>query len=625
MTPAAAVRNPVARDERVLLLSLPFGSLTRPSLALGLLAGHCGRLEIDCDVRYLTLSFAELVGPKEYLWLGRELPYEAFASDWLFTEALYGPRPEADAAYVEEVLRGIWHLRRDTVARIQALRPAAEPFLRQCMEEIDWSRYTFVGFTSMFQQNIASLALAARVKAAYPDLTIAFGGANWESPMGEGLQRRFPFVDLVFSGEADVSFPATLAARRGHGDATATTAERLADLDELPLPDFDSFFEQVRSRPALAGVTPQLLVETARGCWWGERSHCTFCGLNGSTMAFRSKSPQRDVEEFAYLSARHRVRGFWVVDDILDMRYFRTVLPMLERERLDIELFWEVKANLSAKHVRTLWAAGVRSVQPGIESFSDNVLALMRKGTTGLKNIELLKWCREYDVKPVWNLLYGFPGETEADYEETRAVIEAIWHLDPPQACGHVRMDRFSPYHEDPEAFGMENIRPKAPLSHIYPFPREDVMEIAYYFDFDYADGRRANALAGRALELAGAWMDDTDRGMLALTVDDDRTVHLVDSRRRREAEPERIDFGGWQADVFLACDTAQSPRELLRLPIVREERVSEGGLKAFLADCVDRRLMVDNGRSWLNVAVHVPPRDPTSESPRLTASLAVV
>ena len=83
----------------MLLLSLPFGSLTRPSLALGLLAAHCRRLEIDCDVRYLTLPFAELVGPTEYLWLIREIPYEAFACDWLFTEALYGPRPEADAAH----------------------------------------------------------------------------------------------------------------------------------------------------------------------------------------------------------------------------------------------------------------------------------------------------------------------------------------------------------------------------------------------------------------------------------------------------------------------------------------------------------------------------------------------
>jgi ribosomal peptide maturation radical SAM protein 1 len=619
------VFTPVAPEERVLLLSLPFGSLTRPSLALGLLAAHCRRLQINCDVRYLTLRFAELVGPMEYLWLTREIPYEAFACDWLFTEALYGPRPEADAAYVEEVLGRIWHLRRDAVARIQRLRLAVEPFLLRCIEEIDWSRYTLAGFTSMFQQNIASLALAARVKAAYPHLTIAFGGANWEDPMGEALQRRFPFVDLVFSGEADVSFPATLAARRRERSDPAARAGTVADLDELPLPDFDAFFEQLRSRPCFVDLTPQLLVETARGCWWGERSHCTFCGLNGSTMAFRSKSPQRVVEEFAYLRARHGVRGFWVVDDILDMRYFRTVLPMLEGERLDVELFWEVKANLSAKHVRALRAAGVRSIQPGIESLSDHVLALMQKGTTGLKNIELLKWCREYGVKPVWNLLYGFPGETEADYDETRALIEAIWHLDPPQACGRVRLDRFSPYHEDPEAFGMENVRPKAPLSHIYPFPREDVMEIAYYFDFDYADGRSANAPAGRALELARSWMADAERGLLALTVVEDRTVHLADSRRRPGAASERIVLDGWRADVFLACDRAQSPRELLRLPAVREELVAESELRAFLADCVRRRLMVHNRRSWLNVAVHVPAREPASESPRLTAPVASV
>ena len=621
-SPAA---TPAPFDDRVLLLSLPFGALTRPSLALGLLAAHCKRLQIDCDVRYLTLPFAELVGPAEYLWLSGEIPYEVFACDWLFTEALYGPRPEADAAFLEEVLHGIWHLRGDAIARIQQLRLAVEPFLQACMEEIDWTRYTLVGFTSMFQQNIASLALAARVKAAYPHLTIAFGGANWEDPMGKALQRRFPFVDLVFSGEADVSFPATLAARRGERDAPTERARPLADLDDLPIPDFDEFFEQLRSRPCFADRTPRLLVETARGCWWGERSHCTFCGLNGSTMAFRSKSPERVVEEFAYLRTRHGVRLFWVVDDILDMRYFRSVLPMLEEERLDVELLWEVKANLSAKHVRALRAAGVCSIQPGIESLSDHVLTLMRKGTTGLKNIELLKWCREYGVRPVWNILYGFPGETEADYEETRDLIEAIWHLDPPQSCGRVRLDRFSPYHADPDAFGMENVRPKAPLSHIYPFPREEVMEIAYYFDFDYTDGRKPNALASRAIELARRWMADTERGQLAVTVDEDGAVHLADSRHRPRAAPAQIVLEGWRAEVFLACDRAQNPRELLRLPAVSEESVTDSELRAFLADCVRRRLMVHNSRSWLNVAVHVPAREPASESPSLTASATVV
>jgi len=611
-------------EDRVLLLSLPFGALTRPSLALGLLAAHCKRLEIDCDVRYLTLPFAELADPSEYLWLTSEIPYEAFAGDWIFSEALYGPRPEADEAFVEEVLRGTWHLRRDAIARIQQLRLAVEPFLQACLEEIDWNRYTLAGFTSMFQQNIASLALAARVKAAYPHLTIAFGGANWEAPMGEALQRRFPFVDLVFSGEADVSFPATLVARREGRDAPTAQARPLADLDELPIPHFDGFFEQLRSRPAFANRTPRLLVETARGCWWGERSHCTFCGLNGSTMAFRSKSAERVVEEFAYLRARHGVRKFWVVDDILDMRYFRSVLPMLEDERLDVELLWEVKANLAAKHVRALRAAGVGTVQPGIESLSDHVLDLMRKGTTGLKNIELLKWCCEYGVRPVWNILYGFPGETEADYEETRELIEAIWHLHPPQSCGRVRLDRFSPYHDDPDAFGMQNVRPKAPLSHIYPFPREEVMEIAYYFDFDYADGRSPNARAGRVIELAREWMADTERGQLALSVDADGAVHLDDSRRRPGA-PGRVVFEGWRADVYLACDRAQSPRELLRLPAVGEECVTESELREFLADCVRRRLMVHNRRSWLNVAVHVPAREPASESRLLTAPAASV
>jgi ribosomal peptide maturation radical SAM protein 1 len=603
---------------------MPFGPLTRPSIALGLLAGHCRRLELECDVRYLTFWFAELAGTEEYLWLARTVAYEAFVGDWLFTQALYGPRAESDRAYVDEVLRGTWHLRSDTVERVLWLRPMVEPFLERCLEEIDWAQYTLVGFTSMFQQNVASLALAARVKAAHPQLTIAFGGSNWEDPMGGALRRRFPFVDLVFSGEADVSFPATLEARRHDRRAPASSPEAVADLDALPFPDYDAYFEQLRSVPKLADMKTELLVETARGCWWGERSHCTFCGLNGSTMAFRSKSPERVVEEIAYLRDRHGVRSMWVVDDILDMRYFRSVLPMLESARLDVELLWEVKANLSANHVRQLGAAGVRSIQPGIESLSDRVLALMRKGTTGLKNIELLKWCREYGVRPVWNILYGFPGETQADYEETRGLIEAIWHLDPPQACGRVRLDRFSPYHLDPGAFGMENVRPKAPLPHLYPFPREEVMEIAYYFDFDYADGRQPSTHAAPALEVARAWMADSDRGLLALSTDEDGTVHLDDSRRDAGPAAHRT-FDGWEAAVFLACDRACSLRELLELPAVRLAAVGEREVRSFLADCVHGRLMVRSARSWLNVAVHVPAREASPRPAPLTASRATV
>ena len=75
-----------------------------------------------------------------------------------------------------------------------------------------------------------------------------------------------------------------------------------------------------------------------------------------------------------------------------------------------------MKANLTREQVRLLADAGVRHIQPGIESLSDHVLALMKKGVTGLRNVQLLKWCKEYGIEVDWNILYGFPGETREDY-----------------------------------------------------------------------------------------------------------------------------------------------------------------------------------------------------------------
>ena len=54
-----------------------------------------------------------------------------------------------------------------------------------------------VGFTSMFTQNVASFALARLLKESRPEIVIAMGGANCESPMGEEIARHVPAVDYV--------------------------------------------------------------------------------------------------------------------------------------------------------------------------------------------------------------------------------------------------------------------------------------------------------------------------------------------------------------------------------------------------------------------------------------------
>src|SRR5207245_918226 len=77
------------------------------------------------------------------------------------------------------------------------------------------------------------------------------------------------------------------------------------DIGTLPTPDFDEYFERWEHSPLRSHIQPSLLMESARGCWWGEKSHCTFCGLNGLTMSFRGKSADRTLEEFSVLVARY--------------------------------------------------------------------------------------------------------------------------------------------------------------------------------------------------------------------------------------------------------------------------------------------------------------------------------
>jgi ribosomal peptide maturation radical SAM protein 1 len=595
---------------------MPFAALDRPSLGLSLLKARLRDDGIDCDVRYPAFTFADFIGVEEYLWLHGGLPYTAFAGDWTFTAELHGPCDGRDAAYVEEVLRRTWRLDEQTVARILHARAYCKPFLEHCLGAFEWDRYDVVGFTSTFEQNIASLALARRVKEAYPDKLIVFGGANWEGEMGEELHRQFPFVDVVCSGEADESFPRLVAGAappqrtrgvvfRERGRTVSTGAAPLVrDLDALPVPDYDDYFAALETSPAGAAVTPILLVETSRGCWWGAKHHCTFCGLNGGAMTFRSKTAHRALDEIHRLRERYGARMISVVDNILDMRYFKTLLPLLAEEQLDLNLFYEVKANLTLEQVRQLATAGVRCIQPGIESFSDHVLTLMRKGTTGLQNVQLLKWCREFDVKPEWNLLYGFPGETPSDYAAMLPLFDAIDFLEPPGAHGPVRLDRFSPYHSEPRAFGIEGIEPLAPYRYLYPFSRDALLRIAYYFDFEYADRRDPHTYVRDVLARVQRWMDEGPNGGLWLVDAPDEGIVLL--RDRRGSPRQALRLAGWQADAYLGCDAAVSVPGLRRrtdLP------VDDGTLVGFLDWLVDHQLMVRQEGRYLALAVHTPPR----------------
>jgi magnesium-protoporphyrin IX monomethyl ester (oxidative) cyclase len=71
----------------------------------------------------------------------------------------------------------------------------------------------------------------------------------------------------------------------------AAAPDCIHDMDRMPGPDYDDYFDALGASSLGPRFRPAWLIESARGCWWGARSHCTFCGLNGATVAFRARAP----------------------------------------------------------------------------------------------------------------------------------------------------------------------------------------------------------------------------------------------------------------------------------------------------------------------------------------------
>jgi len=361
-------------------------------------------------------------------------------------------------------------------------------------------------------------------------------------------------------------------------------------------------------------IEGQLVLETSRGCWWGAKHHCTFCGLNGDTMAFRSKSPERAFAEMEYLSNRYQTRRLGCVDNILDLRYIDTLFPRLAESGLDLDLFYEVKANLRYDQLVKLRRAGVKQIQPGLESLSNQVLRLMDKGCTGLQNIQLLRWCQELGIEPAWNLLAGFPGEPPAEYEKMAGMVPLLTHLTPPCSCAQVRLDRFSPFHARPEAYGFRRLRPARAYFFVFPLDRRDMERLAYFFDFDYDDGRQtAEYVRPLQREIQRWWDSWTDRDKkptLDARFDEGRGT-IVDTRAA--ARMSRHELTGLSAKVFTRCDVATTFQALCRLP---ELAGDVEGVRAALASLLEDGLIVEGEGQYLSLPVFRDRPHPSSSDP---------
>jgi len=583
------------RRGTVVFVVMPFAERQSPALGVSLLTSLLAERGIPARVEYPLLEFVRTLGPELYDAISQNMAgSSALLGDWIFSHELRATS-EADVARYVDV-----YLKDSTSAFVQSVLDARQrvaAFLDDSLDRLLALEPSMVGFSSTFAQHVPSLALARRLKARAPEIPIVFGGANCEAEMGRETARSFPFVDAVVSGEAEESILTLLDdvwAGRPPAKLYGFETAKRTDLDALPFPDFSDYFA---SRGGDDDDSVRLHFETSRGCWWGEKHHCTFCGLNGAAMAFRRKSPARALDEIEHLARTYGVRKLCATDNILDVRYLETVIPELARRELGLELFYEVKANLRREQIATLRAAGVTRLQPGIESLSSAVLRLMRKGVSGLQNIRLLKWCRAADVYPVWNALYGFPNEPPEEYARLAELVPALTHLTPPEYAGPMRLDRFSPYFEDQRGFGIEGVVPFPAYREIYDLPPEALHNLAYYFTFDRPDLAYAEPFTAAVAR----WREE--HASSELMAIDDGTRLLVCDYRAVAPSPVTV-LEGCDRAVLLACDDIRSPAQIRDALAADGVRPGLGEIEGALARLVEGRLALTEDDRYLSIVV---------------------
>lgn len=604
---------------------MPYAAVERPSAAFGLLKAACNEVGVEVSVIHANLLFAEEIGLARYQFLVHQ-PARQLTGDWTFSPAAFPGCDLGEEDYLRLVAGSDERSRR---VLLQARRMTSA-FVDRVARRVLAERPRVVGSSATFQQHVSSLAVLRRVRELAPEVVTVLGGASCDGSMGAANHEMFPWLDYVCSGDGDAIIrelaplllqhgrsipaaklpPGVIGPKRAllHSTSSSSGGQRatLTNMESQPIPDYSDYFAALKASPLGQYVTPALPVESSRGCWWGQLHHCTFCGI-GPDMEYRSKSAERMLRELAALSETYGTRRFLVLDDILDAQYYRTVLPRLAEQGAPYTLNYEIKANVRRHEVELLARAGVLWAQPGIESLHDGALGLMKKGTSCLTNLQLLKWAREYGLRIGWNFLFGIPGEQTDWYSEVRAWLPQVHHLPAPLGMSRVAYYRFSPYFDRSSSYGL-TLSPVAEGQHVYPLEQEKLARLSYYFADAAPDP--TGSPEHRALEEhVEEWRRLEDSASPPVLSAEDRggeELRIVDTRRCRTA-PEHVLRGAARL-VQRACDAALTADGVAR-HIAGTEGVElrSEEIDTALRQLVERKLVLQHNERYLGLAARGP------------------
>jgi tRNA-2-methylthio-N6-dimethylallyladenosine synthase len=260
------------------------------------------------------------------------------------------------------------------------------------------------------------------LKDRRPGVVIGVGGCV-ASQEGDAIRARAPYVDIVFGPQTLHRLPRLLdEAQRAQRPVIDVTFPEIEKFDCLPAPRADG---------------PTAFVSIMEGC----SKYCSFCVVPytrgeevsrpfDDLIAEVAALAQQGVREVTLLGQNvNAYRGAMHDGEIADLGLLITWIAAIDGiDRIRYTTSHPLEMNDSLINAYAEVPELVGHLHLPVQSGSDRILALMKRNHTALEYKSVIRRLREArpGISISSDFIVGFPGETDADFEDTMALIESV-------------------------------------------------------------------------------------------------------------------------------------------------------------------------------------------------------
>lgn len=326
---------------------------------------------------------------------------------------------------------------------VEVLDAAVVPEYLQVLEKKLGDTLCF-GVSVLTGQMIAGAIEASRlVKSLRPGMPIIFGG--WHPTLLPEQTLQECFVDIIVRNQGEMTMlevvkrletGSSLEDVRGCSFKAGSRIQHNPDrmnisLDSLPVPAYDLVdFDKYES---ISGQR-KLPYASSVGCPYA----CSYCTDSVFyRRSFNARSAQRVVKDVTNLVKKLRIDEVALLDSnfLVDGRRASQIASGFSDSGLEFKWTFQTSTDLMSRltdsDVVQLGNSGVTHIGFGLESGSERVLRSMKKHHQKLEDaFESARKCRKAGIRATFNLIFGFPGETELDRRQTFRAMSDIAKYD---------------------------------------------------------------------------------------------------------------------------------------------------------------------------------------------------